>query len=512
MQNTPFRLHPILVRLSGLGLCLLVTAATWLPTVTQAQSPTRDGFYWLNEQNKASLLMLTEEGIITRELAATIAASLNEVIAAGDKPGAVRSRDYLVVEADMINVGGPEVSRLHSGRSRQDLGQTSTRLFLRDAFLDTYGKFIDARLVLLTMAEAHPHAILPFYTHGVQAQPTSLGHYLGGYLQAMTRSSDRYQQAWARLNLSPLGGAAGGTSSFPVNRARLAELLGFDDVLVNSFDAGQIANQDNGVELVTVAASGALTVSMLAADLTVQYADPDPWFQLTEGSQTGISSIMPQKRNPIGLERLHLTTSSVTGEAVTYLIQANNVMSGMGDYKGDQPLQVVRLLGTMYQDFQAMLDAFVFDPERALAEVNNDYSMTTELADILQRDAEVPFRVGHHFASDIVSYGREHKLKPAEIPYDVAQELFTDSWQQSGKPEERLPLSEPEFRRALSGENMVDSAKPLGGPQKDEVLRMLAGEKARIQADSEWLTAMIKQLDDATEMRAAGVAALLDGR
>ena len=453
--------------------------------------------------------MLTEEGIITRELATTIARSLNQVIADGDKPGAVRSRDYLVVEADMIDVGGPEVSRLHSGRSRQDLGQTSTRLFLRDAFLDTYGKFLDARLALLSMAEAHPHAILPFYTHGVQAQPTSLGHYLGGYLQAMTRSSDRYQQVWARLNLSPLGGAAGGTSSFPVNRARLAELLGFDDVLVNSFDAGQIANQDNGVELVTVAASGALTVSMLAADLTVQYADPDPWFQLTEGSQTGISSIMPQKRNPIGLERLHLTTSTVTGEAVTYLIQANNVMSGMGDYKGDQPLQVVRLLGTMYQDFKAMLEAFVFDPERALAEVNNDYSMTTELADILQRDAEVPFRVGHHFASDIVSYGRENSLKPAEIPYAVAQALFTDAWQEYGKPEERLPLTEPDFRRALSGENMVASAKPVGGPQRDEVLRMLAVEKARIQADREWLTATIKQLDDATQMRAAGVAALL---
>lgn len=221
---------------------------------------------------------------------------------------------------------------------------------------------------------------------------------------------------------------------------------------------------------------------------------------------------MPQKRNPIGLERLHLTTSTVTGEAVTYLIQSNNVMSGMGDYKGDQPLQVVRLLGTMYQDFENMLEAFVFDPERALAEVNNDYSMTTELADILQRDAEVPFRVGHHFASDIVSYGREHKLKPAEIPYEVAQELFTESWQEYGKPEERLPLSEPQFRRALSGENMVDSAKPLGGPQKDEVLRMLAVENARIQADREWLAAMIKQLDDATEMRAAGVAALLEGR
>jgi argininosuccinate lyase len=488
---------------------LLSTAA---PQAQQAERPAAspsDAFYWLNEQNKASLTMLVEEGIITRDLGTKIAGALTQVIADGAKPGAVRSRDYLVVEADLIKIGGPEVSRLHSGRSRQDLGQTSTRLLLRDAFLTTFGQFNDARATLLAMAEKQPHAILPFYTHGVQAQPTTLGHYLGGYLQAMTRSSDRYKQAWARLNLSPLGGAAGGTSSFPVNRARLADLLGFDGLLVNSFDAGQIANQDNGVELSTVAASGALTVSMLAADLTIQYADPEPWFQLTEGSQTGISSIMPQKRNPTGLEQLHLTTSTVTGQAVTYLIQANNVMSGMGDYKGDQPLQVVRSLGRMYQDFDNMLKAFVFNPERARQEVDSDYSMTTELADILQREADVPFRVGHHFASDIVTYGRDHHLKPAAIPYDVAQRLFTEAWKAFGRDNQRLPLSEPQFRRALSGENMVESAKPQGGPQKSEVVRMLAAEKTRLQADREWLVATRLKLEEAANRREAGVAALM---
>ena len=517
LRNHTPRQHRCLKRRIVAGV-VAVLAATVLPSSTlHAQGERRpaapnDAFHWLNEQNKASLIMLVEEGIITKALATKIAGSLRQVIADGTKPGATRSRDYLVVEADMIKSGGPEVSRLHSGRSRQDLGQTSTRLLLRDAFLTTYGQFLDARATLLAMAEKHPHAILPFYTHGVQAQPTSLGHYLGGYLQAMSRSSDRYQQAWARLNLSPLGGAAGGTSSFPVNRARLAQLLGFDGVLVNSFDAGQIANQDNGVEVSTVAASGALTVSMLAADLTIQYADPHPWFQLTEGAQTGISSIMPQKRNPTGLEQLHLTTSTVTGQAVTYLIQANNVMSGMGDYKGDQPLQVVRLLGKMYQDFNEMLKAFVFSPERALQEVNDDYSMTTELADILQRESDVPFRVGHHFASEIVTYGRDHHLKPAEIPYDVAQKLFVEAWKPFGKENERLPLSEPQFRRALSGENMVESAKPVGGPQRSEVIRMLAAERARVQADRDWLATTGRKLDDATQQRESGIAALLGGR
>jgi argininosuccinate lyase len=476
---------------------------------TGAQNQPHDGFYWLGEQNKASVIMLTEKGIVTKELGRKIATSVTQVIADAARPGARRAGDYLVVEADMIKIGGPDITRLHSGRSRQDLGQTTTRLTLREAVLTTFEQFIDARETLLAMAEKHQNALLPFYTHGVQAQPTSLGHYLGGYLEAMTRSSDRYRQAWARLNMSPLGGAAGGTSSFPVDRARLAELLGFDGVVENSFDSGQIANQDNGVEWATLAASGALTVSMLAADLTDQYSDPHPWFMLEEGEETGISSIMPQKRNPSGLERLHLTTSTVIGQATTYLFQANNVRSGMNDYKSPMPLTATRSLGSMYNDFNKMLKALHFFPERALQEVNNDYSMTTELADMLQREHEVPFRVGHHFASEIVTYGRGKNLKPAEIPYDIAQRLFTQAWKAFGKDNEKLPMSEVQFRRALTAENMVESARPVGGPQKAEVARMLAVEKTRLRADRDWLAATRAKLDDAARKRDAGVAALL---
>src|SRR5450631_103379 len=215
-------------------------AATLLISGAAAAQQTRDSFYWIGEQNKASIIMLAETGIVTKDLAAKIAQSVTQVIADGAKPGAARSTDYLKIEESMIKIAGPDVTRIHSGRSRQDLGQTTRRLHLREAVLSTFAQFIDARETLLQMAERDVNAILPFYTHGVQAQPTTLGHYFGGYLEAMSRSSDRYKQAWARLNLSPLGGAAGGTSSFPIDRPRLAELMGFDSLVVNSFDSGQI--------------------------------------------------------------------------------------------------------------------------------------------------------------------------------------------------------------------------------------------------------------------------------
>jgi argininosuccinate lyase len=488
---------------------LLFAAACYaFSAAAQDRAPVRDSFYWIGEQNKASIIMLSERGIVTRELAGKIAQSVTQVIADGAKPGAVRSSDYLKIEESMIRIAGPDVTRIHSGRSRQDLGQTTRRLHLREALMTTFGQFIEARETLLQMAEHDANAILPFYTHGVQAQPTTLGHYLGGYLEAMSRGADRYKQAWVRLNLSPLGGAAGGTSSFPLDRPRLAELMGFDGLVVNSFDSGQISNQDLGVEMASLAASSALTLSMFAADLTQQYSDPYPWFQFADGKTTG-SSIMPQKRNPRLLENFHEATSAVIGKAVTYYLQANNVVSGMNDYKSETPLEATRATGAIYRDFSEMMKAMVFFPARALEEVNGDYSVTTELADILQRDAEVPFRVGHHFASDLVTFGRSKKLKPTEIPYPEAQRLFTSASKYFGIENATLPLSEAQFRRALTAENMVTSAKPVGGPQAAEVARMLANERARLAADRAWLAATREKLDAAAKKRDAGVAQLI---
>ena len=263
----------------------MIPAAAWLrasaslaafviaiPASAQTAGARRDAFYFLGELNKASAVMVVEQGIVPKPLGATIAKSVAKVIADQDKPGAARSRDYLQVEKLLIDAGGPDVTRLHSGRSRQDIGSTTRRLFMRDDLLAAVGQLNEARAALLAMAAKHPDAIVPAYTWGVQAQPISFGHYILGYTQALARSAERYRQAYARLNMSPLGAAALGTSSFPVDRPRLAELLGFDGLVENSLDANQISPIDAGVEVASVAASSALTVSALLADVTAQYA------------------------------------------------------------------------------------------------------------------------------------------------------------------------------------------------------------------------------------------------
>jgi argininosuccinate lyase len=462
-----------------------------------------DRFYWLTEINKASAVMIVERGIVPKPLGAKIFDAITKVDAVGSQPGAARSGDYLKVEQDLMAAGGPDISRLHSGRSRQDIGSTTQRLITREDFLTAFDKLNEMRTAMLELATQTPNAIIPAYTWGVQAQPITLGHYVSAYSDAFAREATRMREAYVRLNRSPLGAAALGTSSFPVDRPRLAELLGFDAPVDNSLDANQISPIDGGAELAGLATAGALTLGAFIADVTTQYAQTEPWIVLTEGAETGVSSIMPQKRNPAGLVRLRAEASTLIGEADTFALIAHNVEPGMSDYKDfgnpkEFPNVMLRDMAALFAHADAVIRTMHFRADRALDEVNSDYSTTTELADALQREADVPFRIGHHFASELVNYGRGHHLRASEIPYAEAQRIYADI-ATTAKMETKLPLSEEQFRRSLTAENMVNASKGLGGPQPAEVARMMTSAKDRLAADRAWLDATRTKLLDASE-------------
>ena len=358
-------LRPFRIGSLTLTLCFALTAA-------DLHAQPRDEFYWLGEINRASAVMLFEQGIVPKNLSAAIANALAAVLADGDKPGAARPGDYLEFEQLLIAGGGPDVTRVHSGRSRQDIKGTIRRLFMREALLHAFETLNDARESLLDAAEAHRDAILPAYTYGVQAQPTTFGHYMGAYAEALRRNAERHREAWSRINQSSLGSAALGTSSFPINRPRLAELLGFDASVVNSLDANQIAPLDTGVEAAALASTSALTIGMLAEDIAAQYTHTRPWLVLSGGDVTGTSSIMPQKRNPTALVELRQHTSTIIGQAITYTVQSHNVAQGMEDYKMNTPTLALEAAARLYASLATLVRALTFDEKRALEEVNSE--------------------------------------------------------------------------------------------------------------------------------------------
>jgi len=254
----------------------------------------------------------------------------------------------------------------------------------------------------------------------------------------------------------------------------------------------------------------------LIADVTAQYAQTEPWILLTEGEQTGVSSIMPQKRNPSGLVRLRAEASNLIGEAGTFALIAHNVEPGMSDYKDfgnpkEYPNVLLRDMAALFAHADAVVRTMIFRPDRALDEVNSDYSTTTELADTLQREADVPFRIGHHFASELVNFGRGHHLRASQIPYPEAQRIYAEIAAIS-KVETKLPLSEEQFRRSLTAENMVTASKGLGGPQPSEVARMLTAAKDRLDADRAWLDTTRAKLAAAAQAARSGFCSLRESK
>jgi argininosuccinate lyase len=331
----------------------------------------------------------------------------------------------------------------------------------------------------------------------VQAQPISYAHYLLAYEASLGRDAQRIQELFKRMNRSAMGTAVLANSSWPLNRKRLADLLGFDGVIENSLDASQVSPSDVALEAAGIASSNAIRLGVILQDIHTQYHQTRPWLLLDEGS-TYTSSAMPQKRNPGLIMRAREGASNVVGLAHTVTIRGHNVTTGMTDYKepaaelGLFPQAVRTLVAT-----NAVLDALTVNPKRSLEELEDDWTASMELAESLQKDHGIPFRVGHSFASDIVTFARSNGLRPRDFPYSKAVELYAEAIRKYKLPDPKLPIAEPEFRKLLSAEYMVKSRVGIGGPQPAEVERMLAGAQSTLRSDKAWMQKTRQNLRDA---------------
>lgn len=461
--------------------CMVAVCA---PQAAAQSSDQRDAFHFMSLANKAQIVMLADERLIPPAEARRIAAGVRELVNEARKPGATRTADYLQFEKQLVERAGPDGSKLHMGRSRNDLGAAMNRLLMRDKVLEVLDSLYDARESLLLVAAEHENTIMPAYTHAVQAQPISLGHYLLALSSALERDSERTQQSYHRLNHSPLGAGALGTSGFALDRERLRDLVGFEAILENSYDAICVSPADSKAELASVYAVSSLALGRFAQDLVVGYADPTPGLYLSD-SMTGRSSIMPQKRNPGPIEALRRTASSVLGESQKVLLMAHNTtfgeVSDVRYYLKDQVLVVSDETKSMYRILKTILDGLVVDPARTLETVNADFSTMTEIADALLRSSGVPFRIGYNFASAVTTYGRANGKTPSQISYEEYTRLYKEV---NGGP---LPLTEAQLQEAIDPRKMVANRRGRGGPQPAEVRRMVAEHQRRLSADRAWV-------------------------
>lgn len=473
------------------------------PLSAAANDVDHDDFAHVMVINKASLVMLAEQKLLPPELAKNIATATLQIEAEQREPGAERSNNYLVFEERLLQIAGSEASRLHTGRSRQDIGSTYRRMALRESALQVYAALLETRAVLIDFAGSHVNTIIPAYTHGVQAQPTSLAHYLLAFSAAFERDAERLEGSYSRLNLSPLGAAALGTSGFAIDRERLAGLLGFEGLVENSYDANLVSSVDSKIEFANTMATSAIVVGQLMQNLHTQYHSPSPWFLLAE-EVTDVSSIMPQKRNPRPLDLVRLLASSVVSASQAVTMNAHNTNSGMNDYRpARQTLETAAYARQMYAAYQAVFASLEVNPQRALDEINADYSTMTEVADTLLRNAGVPFRVAHHYASELTEYGRTHNKRPM----DLSDAELSDIYLSANGTE--LPVSVAVIRAAMDPQQMVEARKGIGGPQPSEVDRMLSEHRESLLTERQWLAARQKSLEVAAAKLDKGFKKLL---
>jgi len=490
-------------RLALRAICALGLAT--LSHVAWAQDAKRDDFYWLGQINKASAVINTDEGLLDKAVAPRIAKGLQSVLSAGEAPNGKRPGLVITFEPLLIEAAGVEATLLHAGRSSQDMLATVRSATQRDNLLRLAQQLRQTRAQLLQLAQTHAATIVPNYTNGVAAQPNSYGHYLLGHLAGLDRDAQRLQQAFARLDQSAMGTTVLNGTSWPLNRERMAKYLGYPTTVDNAYDAAQILAAEMPAEIGAVASSIALHVGAFVEDVMVQYAQPRPWILLREGGgNTYVSSAMPQKRNPGLLNDTRAQASRVLTLGIGRLIAQHNIPPGMSDNKSsrDSAAVVDATLATL-QAFDRVLAGLVVNPERALEELNLDWTASQEVADVLMREHKLPFRVGHHFASEIVSFAKERDIKPSDFPYADAQRIYAATIKhEMGQDNGRLPMSESALRAALDPVAIVRNRMTAGGPQPKEMARMIAQSQQRLAQDEQWvverrnrIAAALAQLD-----------------
>lgn len=412
--------------------------------------PGRDEFFWITEVNKATLLTNLARGLLAEEQAKAFGRGVAAVEKACAEPGAARPKMYIRYEPLLVKAAGLEATLVHAGRSSQDIHATFQRAIVRDETLALLEALLGVVRALLAMAHANGDVLVPCYTNGVAAQPSNLAHVLLAHAQAFLRDIDRTLAFYDRLNECPMGSCVLNGTGWPLDRDGMASLLGFDRPVENTFDASQVGGTDVFVEEALILVHPMLQTGQLIAEVMQQYAQPRPWILVTS---TYASSAMPQKRNPGPLIDIRRDAGASLAALNSVVMRAHNLPTGMYDAKDEKLNREV---------------------------IGDATDVLRRFADVLMRDHQIPFRVGHRFASAMVTVARTEGFTPLTFPHDRARAIWTKLAAELA-PElpdlpEELALSEAAFRATLDPARIIAERAVSGGPQPAELSRLL--EKA----------------------------------
>lgn len=452
---------------------------------------------YLMEIQKADLVMLCEEGIISREDARKIRQAILDLdiekIRNLEFNRSAGEDMFFFVENELSKLAGSCASNLHLGRSRNDIGIATLKMELRAELLTLIGKVNALTEGLIAYSREHMHTLMPAYTHTQQAQPITLGHYFAGVVKMLERDLRRLHAAFDNLQECPLGAGAISTSGFPLNRETLQDLLGFKAMMVNSYDC--IAASDYITEMASAISVLVLDLGRVVNNFLVWGAE-EYGFELASRAYIGISSMMPQKRNPSAMEYLHTLLSQFYGQFQTCLVMTHNTnYEDVLDHSFSRYmiLPVFDQLNNAMDLLHNLFLSMDIDKEVLRKRAMNSFAVMTEFADMLVREEHIDYRTAHHVASGLVDYAQEKKIGLLQVTKDDIAYVF---YKITGK---ELTADPDHIRKALNAQYNVDNRNVLGGPGEKPMKDMIAASRKVMRKNNEWYRTNLEIIESAKE-------------
>ncbi|GAF38549.1 argininosuccinate lyase [Agrilactobacillus composti DSM 18527 = JCM 14202] len=417
----------------------------------------------------AHVQMLADQNIIAKGEADQIQDGLKELqkkLEAGALHFSIENEDiHLNLEKALTDLIGPVAGKMHTARSRNDQVALDMHLYLRNRLAELLPLIKDLQKTLVEKADANVTTIMPGYTHLQHAQPISYGHYLLAYYNMLHRDYERFEFNQKHADISPIGAAALAGTTFPIDRQKTADLLGFKDIYHNSLDA--VSDRDFILEFLSNSAILMMHLSRFCEELVLWSSQEFNYIELSDTYSTG-SSIMPQKKNPDMAELIRGKSGRVFGDLMGLL----TVMKGLPlaynkDLQEDKEgmFDTVNTIFMSLKVMNGMVETLTVKKDNMKHATVHDFSNATELADYLAKKG-IPFRQAHEIVGEtVLKCIQQHKF---------LKDITLAEFQQIS------PLIDEDVYTALDPENAVKLRDSLGGTGFDEIHKEIKRAKAAL--------------------------------
>ncbi len=406
--------------------------------------------------------MLGDCGIIEKSESEKIIAGLKGILADIDDGRLLfdpNAEDiHMFVESELTKRLGDTGKRLHTARSRNDQVALDIRMYLKDEVNEIIPMIRELIGVLCDIAEKNLDTIMPGYTHLQRAQPITFAHHIMAYAQMLIRDIGRFEDTYKRMDRMPLGSGALATTTYPINRKQVCELLGFEDITMNSLDG--VSDRDFCVEMCSAISILMMHLSRFSEEIILWSSWEFKFIELDDAYATG-SSIMPQKKNPDVTELIRGKTGRVYGDLNTLLVMLKGTpLAYNKDMQEDKEaifdaIDTVKFCLTTFIPMLSTMELYKENMRNAAA---RGFINATDCADYLVKKG-LPFRDAYKITGTLVAYCIKNQTVLENLSIEEFRELS--------------PVFDDDVYEAIKLETCVNMRKADGGPAPEAVKKQI---------------------------------------